>query len=92
MPELDDDNPEQRDFSRRFWYTLPRTATVLALATAAVIAGFYLLREHWGHVLGYWPYLLLLACPLMHLMHGHGGHGGHGNHAQPPRRTNNNKE
>ncbi|WQE04953.1 DUF2933 domain-containing protein [Moraxella canis] len=65
------------------------TAAVLVLATAAVIAGFYLLREHWGHVLGYWPYLLLLACPLMHLMHGHGGHGGHGNHAQPPRRTNN---
>ena len=92
MPELDDDNPELRDFSRRFWYTLPRTATVLALATAAVIAGFYLLREHWGHVLGYWPYLLLLACPLMHLMHGHGGHGGHGNHAQTPRRTNNDKE
>jgi hypothetical protein len=42
--------------------------------------------------LGYWPYLLLLACPLMHLMHGHGGHGGHGNHAQTPRRTNNDKE
>jgi hypothetical protein len=64
----------------------------MALATTALIAGFYLLREHWGHVLGYWPYLLLLACPLMHLMHGHGGHGGHGNHAQTPRRTNNDKE
>ena len=32
MPELDDDNPELRDFSRRFWYTLPRTAAVLVLA------------------------------------------------------------
>ena len=42
-----------------------------------VIAGFYLLREHWGHLAGYWVYLLLLACPLMHLMHGHGNHGGH---------------
>ena len=33
----------------------------------------------------YWPYLLLLACPLMHVfMHrshgGHGGHEGHGGH------------
>ncbi|OOF47706.1 copper-translocating P-type ATPase [Rodentibacter trehalosifermentans] len=32
MPELDDDNPELRDFSRRFWYTLPLTAVVLVLA------------------------------------------------------------
>lgn len=64
----------------------------MALATTALIAGFYLLREHWGHVLGYWPYLLLLACPLMHLMHGHGGHGRHGNHAQSRLRTNNDKE
>lgn len=51
-----------------FW----RRLASMALATAALIAGFYLLREHWGHVLGYWPYLLLLACPLMHLMLGHG--------------------
>ena len=40
--------------------------------------GFYLLREHWIHVAGNWVYLLLLACPLMHLLHGHGGDGGHG--------------
>ncbi|WP_439608076.1 DUF2933 domain-containing protein [Hydrogenophaga sp.] len=53
----------------------------MALATVALIAGFYLLREHWGHVLGYWPYLLLLACPLMHLMHGN-SHGGYGSHSQ----------
>ena len=63
----------------------------MALATAALIAGFYLLREHWSHVLGYWPYLLLLACPLMHLMHGH-GYGGHGRHPQAPGRTNVDKE
>ena len=39
-----------------------------------VIVGFYVLREHWGHALGYAPYLLLLACPLMHMFM-HGGHG-----------------
>lgn len=39
-----------------------------------LIVAFYLLREHWGHVSGLWPYLLLLACPLMHLFHGHAGH------------------
>lgn len=37
------------------------------------VTGFYLLREHWGHALGLAPYLLLLACPLLHLFHGHGG-------------------
>jgi len=33
MPSLEDeDNPELRDFGRRFWWTLPLTAIVLALA------------------------------------------------------------
>ncbi len=34
LPSLDDgnDNPELRDFSRRFWWTLPLTAIVLVLA------------------------------------------------------------
>lgn len=41
------------------------------------IAGFYLVSEHTAHVIPYWPWLLLLACPLMHLFM-HGGHGGHG--------------
>jgi hypothetical protein len=41
------------------------------------ILAFFVLREHWSHVVGKLPYLLLLACPLMHLFgHGHGGHGG----------------
>lgn len=55
-----------------------------ALLMVALIAGFYLLREHWNHVAGSWPYLLLLACPLMHLFHGHGGHGKHASHSRQP--------
>lgn len=47
---------------------------LLAVASLALILVFYVLREHWGHVLGYLPYLILLACPLMHLFHGHGSH------------------
>lgn len=47
---------------------------------AGVIAVFYLLREHWGHLLGVWPYLLLMLCPLMHLLHGHGQHRDHREH------------
>lgn len=69
-----------------FW----RRPAGMAVATTALIAGFYFLREHWGHVLGFWPYLLLLACPLMHLMHGHGrgGHGSHAHRRQEPEHTN----
>ncbi|MEO7852688.1 MAG: DUF2933 domain-containing protein [Rubrivivax sp.] len=55
-----------------------------ALLMVAIVGGFYLLREHWDHVAGNWIYLLLLACPLIHLFHGHGGHGGHGDQAAPP--------
>lgn len=33
--------------------------------------------EHRAHLLGWLPWLILLACPLMHLFM-HGGHGGHG--------------
>ena len=56
----------------------------IALAMAVAIGAFYLLREHWNHIAGNWVYLLLLACPVMHLFHGHGGHGGHGGHAHTP--------
>ena len=44
------------------------------------IATYFLLSEHRAHFVGALPFLLLLACPLMHVfMHnGHGGHGGHG--------------
>lgn len=54
-----------------------------ALLMVAIVGGFYLLREHWNHIGGNWVYLLLLACPLMHLFHGHGGHGGRGDQAEP---------
>lgn len=43
------------------------------------IAAFYLLTEHRTHLVWGMPYLLFLilaACPLIHLF-GHGGHGGH---------------
>jgi Protein of unknown function (DUF2933) len=58
-----------------------RKPFAVALPMVALIVAFDLLREHGGHVAGLWPYLLLLACPLMHLFHGHGRHGRHGSHA-----------
>jgi hypothetical protein len=59
-----------------------KSRTNIALIVFLVIAAFFLVTEHRAHLSGwfpYWPYLLLLACPLMHLfMHGGHGHGGHG--------------
>jgi hypothetical protein len=43
-----------------------------------LVAAYFLITEHRAHVIQYLPFLLLLACPLMHMFHGHGGHGGHG--------------
>jgi hypothetical protein len=40
-----------------------------------LVAAYFLLTEHRAHTIQYLPFLLLLACPLMHLFHGHGGHG-----------------
>ena len=50
-----------------------------AFAGFVLIAGFLLFSEHRAHFFGVLPYLLLLACPLLHIfMHrGHGEHGGH---------------
>lgn len=45
-----------------------------ALWMVAVIGVFFLLRENWDQFAGHWIYLVLLACPLMHLFHGHRGH------------------
>lgn len=52
----------------------------IGLVVIGGVAAYFLLTEHLAHVIWALPYLLLLACPLMHVfMHGrHGGHGHHG--------------
>lgn len=47
------------------------------------VAAFFLFSEHRAHFLGALPYLLLLACPLMHLFL-HYGHHGHSKKAGEP--------
>ncbi|MBX9942713.1 MAG: DUF2933 domain-containing protein [Reyranella sp.] len=57
----------------------------LLLIGFLAIAAFFLVTEHTAHTLGVLPYLLLLACPLMHFLHhGHGRHGGHDTGGTPP--------
>lgn len=67
----------KNDAPSRFWGS--RYSVGLLVFGAA--AAYFLLTEHLAHTLGALPYLILLACPLMHVFM-HGGHGhSHGGHS-----------
>lgn len=81
-------NGEQRATKMSFWRTKSGIVTCVFLGVAAIL----LIFEHRVHALEampYLPYLLILACPLMHLfMHrGHSGHGPGSRDARPRDRT-----
>jgi hypothetical protein len=61
-----------------------KTRSGLVLCGFLLVGGFYLVTEHTAHLFGVLPFLLVLACPLMHLFHHH-GHGGQGDGARRPR-------
>lgn len=65
-------------YDRRFWITL---AVMVAIALILLWGG------HKAHIQSGLLWLLVLACPLMHLFmhHGRGG-GGHGGHHHDSRR------
>ena len=54
-------------------------AAKIAFGGFAVVALYFLLTEHRAHFIVFLPFLLLAACPLLHMFH----HGGHGDHAGP---------
>jgi len=62
------DSPAPDRTSRRSWWVFG------GFAAAAL---FLMAVEHRAHLLGWLPWLILAACPLMHLFT-HGGHIGHG--------------
>lgn len=70
---MDHHTHEPNQPARSFW----RSRYGIGLLIFAAIALFFLLTEHRAHTLGALPYLLLAACPLMHIFmhrgHGHGG-------------------
>lgn len=71
---MDPSSEHQHEAERGQWF---RSRTSLAWIGFIAVAGFFLLTEHRAHLLGFLPFLIVLACPLMHLFH-HGGHGSHG--------------
>jgi hypothetical protein len=77
------ESPEERhdhSHARGFW----KSKAGLAAAGFLIIGLFFLLSEHRAHLFGVLPFLLILACPLMHLFMHH-GHSGHHHHGKPPR-------
>jgi hypothetical protein len=52
-----------------------------ATCIALMVLGFLIYTGHSAHLFGAVPYLLILACPLMHLFM-HGGHGHHHHHEE----------
>ena len=63
---------KQETEQHKTWW---RSRSGIALISFALIAGFFLLSEHRAHVLEWFPWILLIACPLLHVFM-HGGHGG----------------
>lgn len=63
----------------------PRQVSRFVFFGFVLIAAYFLITEHRAHLVGFvpfLPFLLLAACPLLHLFH-HRGHD-HGS-AEPPR-------
>jgi len=56
-----------------------RTSHGLVALLFLAFGGFFLITEHAAHTIQWLPWLILLACPLMHVFmhHGHGAHTDH---------------
>ncbi len=69
----------------QFWRSRYGLAFLILVPIAAV-AAYFLLKGHLTHIAGYLPFLLLAACPLMHLfMHRGHGHRADDNNTEPSR-------
>jgi hypothetical protein len=56
----------------------------LALLGFLAVAAFLFLAGYTDHAIAALPFLLILACPLMHLFMMHCSHGTHGGHGEQP--------
>jgi len=70
-------HPSSDERAPKFW----RSRFAAGWLVLAAAASWFLWAEHRAHLLGALPYLILLACPLMHVFM-HRGH--HGHHGAPP--------
>ena len=75
---MDHDHSQNDSEPKAFW----SSRYAIGLLVMGAVAAYFLLSEHRAHFFGALPFLLLLACPLMHVFM-HRGHGGHAGHADP---------
>lgn len=68
------DRPAERESEPRSFWGSPVGFVTLGFLG---VAGYFLITEHTAHLFAVLPWLLILACPLMHLFMHHGHHGGH---------------
>lgn len=68
----------QKDKSSPSWLF---SRTGIATLVALTVIGILIYTGHGAHLLGFLPYLLILACPLMHIFM-HGGHHHHKDEAE----------
>jgi hypothetical protein len=63
---------EEHEAPHNFW----ASRYAIGLIVFGAVTGYFLLTEHLAHTVGALPFLLLLACPLMHIFmhHGHCNH------------------
>ena len=62
---------------------MSRTVRIyLGWSAVAAVTALLIYTGHGPHALNYLPFLIILACPLMHLFM-HRGHGVHGAHERP---------
>ena len=81
---MNHDHSQHDALSPGFW----RSRYAIGLLVMGAVAAYFLLTEHRAHFFGALPFLLLLACPLMHRFM-HGGHGGgQGDHGGAKQGTN----
>jgi hypothetical protein len=76
---MEPDAPHIPDSPTAPWW---KSVSGLVMCGFLLVAGFYLVTEHTAHLWGVLPFLLILACPLMHVFHHH-GHGKHPSVAPP---------
>ena len=79
---MNHNHPQHDSGPKPFW----GSRYSIGLIVFGAIAAYFLLSEHRAHFFGALPFLLLLACPLMHIFmhHGHGGQGHNHDDQQQP--------
>ena len=75
---MNHDHSQNGSEPKNFW----SSRYAIGLLVMGAVAAYFLLSEHRAHFFAALPFLLLLACPLMHVFM-HRGHGGHAGHADP---------